>query len=506
MLGGVRQPTPVLHSTLNLGRGLAVAVPRERQSAVIIAMLRQGADPSPTAKLCKTFQTDYELAFQLVMSHKNSLTISLAESVVFRTNGRRPNDPSPPSMLRGLLILNLCKPTRISSIELELTGKSTASWPQAVGSRCVNVTEEHEIFNASTVFFRAGSTDKGRDGWKEFQKGVYTYPISFMIPGNAPPTLECLKGNVTWRLNGQVHREDDTEDTENIIVRRQWDSQLQYFLSISGRSFYIGGTLPIQITILPMAKIKIHGISVILEGACYALYSKRIARTDPIRRFSLLSLKVSSQESESILPIISDDPEAFKHLPFYETVTPEDDPSGVPSNLMGPGPWSFQRDLALPTSCTQVIFRVERGDDKYVDQKTGNGKLFDIIMQTPVNILSCRCTPEWTSLPCYNKFTYDDSAATPPSCPCIVKNIPSVQTRELSRGLYDGLDRIPSRQSTESVSTVESSSINSISILRGDSLYDLNTQFERLVSGQESEFGEAPPAYYAAVWQTPSQP
>ena len=69
------------------------------------------------------------------MSHKtpkNSLTISLAESVVFRKNtscgGRRPNDASPASSLRGLLILDLCKPTRISSIELELTGKSSTSW------------------------------------------------------------------------------------------------------------------------------------------------------------------------------------------------------------------------------------------------------------------------------------------------------------------------------------------------------------------------------------------
>jgi len=120
----------------------------------------------------------------------------------------------------------------------------------------------------------------------------------------------------------------------------------------------------------------------------------------------LLSLKASSQESKPILPIISDDPEAFKHSPFYKTVTSEGDPSGM-SGFMGPGPWTFQRELALPTSCTRmhfsnknrranilithtlkVVFRVERGDDKYVDQKTGNRKLFDVIMQTPVNILS----------------------------------------------------------------------------------------------------------------------
>jgi arrestin-related trafficking adapter 3/6 len=122
--------------------------------------------------------------------------------------------------------------------------------------------------------------------------GVYTYPISFMIPGDAPPTLSCAHGNVTWRLSAQVHRpgtfsqklsasqevivivspgEDDTEDTENIIIERQWDLQLQYLISVSGRSFYVGGTLPIQITIMPMTKAKVHRISVILEGAGYVL-------------------------------------------------------------------------------------------------------------------------------------------------------------------------------------------------------------------------------------------
>ena len=102
--------------------------------------------------------------------------------------------------------------------------------------------------------------------------------------------MDCPYGHVTWRLKAQVHRpgtfiqklsasqeviliaspgEDDTEDTENIIIERQWDMQLQYLISVSGRSFYIGGTLPIQITILPMTKAKVHRISVILEGVCY---------------------------------------------------------------------------------------------------------------------------------------------------------------------------------------------------------------------------------------------
>lgn len=118
-------------------------------------------------------------------------------------------------------------------------------------------------------------------------EGVYTYPISITLPSSAPPTLECNFGQVQWRLKAQVHRpgtfstklvakrhviviacptDDVTEDTESINVERQWDNQLQYLITISGRSFYIGGAIPITFTIMPLLKAKVHRIAVILEG------------------------------------------------------------------------------------------------------------------------------------------------------------------------------------------------------------------------------------------------
>ena len=144
-----------------------------------------------------------------------------------------------------------------------------------------------------------------------------------------------------------------------------------------------------------------------LERTDYYTGTKRIARTDPIQRIPLLSLKSDDKDGGAILPLISEDPEAFKHSPFYSAMNPEDDPSTVAASLMGPGPWAFHHELRLPKSCTQlsfsnqnrrayilithnlkVIFRVERGDDEFVDQKSGKRKLFDIVVQTPVHILS----------------------------------------------------------------------------------------------------------------------
>jgi hypothetical protein len=118
-------------------------------------------------------------------------------------------------------------------------------------------------------------------------QGTYTYPISFSIPNNSPPTIECDHGSMIWRLKAKVHRpgafttkltaerevhvvaapgEEDTEDSENIIIERQWDSQLQYLIAISGRSFPTGGTIPLDLTIMPFTKAKVHRISVHIDG------------------------------------------------------------------------------------------------------------------------------------------------------------------------------------------------------------------------------------------------
>jgi hypothetical protein len=70
---------------------------------------------------------------------KNSLSIRLAESAVFLrsdyTHSRRPSESvtsSRDSLLRGLLVLDLAKPTRITNIEVQLTAVAAFSCPEGV--------------------------------------------------------------------------------------------------------------------------------------------------------------------------------------------------------------------------------------------------------------------------------------------------------------------------------------------------------------------------------------
>lgn len=138
---------------------------------------------------------------------------------------------------------------------------------------------------------------------------------------------------------------------------------------------------------------------------------KRLVRSDAIKRVVLVSLKDQRKE-HPILPLNSDDIDAFKGSPLYGTVNSDEGLSEVVANLMGPGPWSIQQDVPLPKSCQElhftnknkksniiishtlkVIFRVQRGDDQEVDPQTGKRKMFDIVVQTPIHILSVRRAP-----------------------------------------------------------------------------------------------------------------
>lgn len=101
---------------------------------------------------------------------ENSLSIRLAEAAVFLrsdyTHSRRNNDSSSSrdSLLRGLLVMELAKPTRITNIEAELTAVASISVPEGIagdfvwiGARRLDTVEHHRVFHTSTILFRSSA-------------------------------------------------------------------------------------------------------------------------------------------------------------------------------------------------------------------------------------------------------------------------------------------------------------------------------------------------------------
>jgi len=73
--------------------------------------------------------------------NKNCLSIRLSESAVFLrtddpTGRRRIIDAPPTSMLRGLLTLELAKPTKITSIDIELQATTSTALPEGMHPSC----------------------------------------------------------------------------------------------------------------------------------------------------------------------------------------------------------------------------------------------------------------------------------------------------------------------------------------------------------------------------------
>jgi arrestin-related trafficking adapter 3/6 len=141
----------------------------------------------------------------------------------------------------------------------------------------------------------------------------------------------------------------------------------------------------------------------------YFTFTPMACRTDVARHFNLLSIR-SSEKNTPILPL-SQNVTASTDSPLHALFGPNDNPSEITASLMGPGPWTFQMALLVPSACgtlhcsnknmrapiqishlLKVVVRVERGDDSQVDAKTGKPKQFDIVMRIPVYILSVRAS------------------------------------------------------------------------------------------------------------------
>ncbi|GAA6003870.1 hypothetical protein JCM10207_006445 [Rhodosporidiobolus poonsookiae] len=374
------------------------------------------------------------------------------------------------------------------------------------------------------------------DGWKEFRAGTYTFPISIPVPASLPPSLACEFGNVTYQLKAYVHRagaltanltastdvtlvstpsEDDTEENESIVVERLWDLQCKYHVAISGKSFPIGGQIPISIRLNPMAKIKLYRVTAQLEQktSYFAAVAsgRKLTRHETPKRFQLLRIE-HKDPSQPLLPILSDDPNVLQDHPLKDFfINPNSADDTTPSLLDPTAPWHFEGLVQLPDCSTKINFsthhdqsniavahnlkimlRVERGDDEFLDSK-GKRKLWDVVVETNVHILSCRL--QQNLLPAYSASL--PSLSGPSSSRSSRRNQQNqshdcshhhTTTPARTNNLHLSLNPAAHRNHEAPVATLEQ-----------------NLLFARLISGETTPAGETPPTYDAVVDGTAPQ-
>ncbi|WRT69571.1 uncharacterized protein IL334_006559 [Kwoniella shivajii] len=366
--------------------------------------------------------------------------------------------------------------------------------------------------------------------WKEFRKefGSVTYRLkaSVVRVGALTPNLtEDMEINMIAQP-----QEDDMEETENVLVERQWEEQMRYQITLGGKAFPIAGTIPISIRLMPLLKCKIHRLTVALE-------EKKVARHETPKRFVLLFIKQpdAKERIEPLLPIISDDPNAAENSPVAEMARQavinnpptdvfdlERDPNdSMYAQLMEPtGPWHLEKDLHIPDCTSKIKFttkhdqtnitvghwlkvtiRVERGDDEAMDTK-GRRKQFDIIIETPIKILDCRVNSHWNSLPTYSALNRGVSSI--PGVCSVHGNKSTAPIAGSGRPENNLISTASSIIIHPHASDVGSSHIPrraTVDLTTGptetgeDSLLERNIVYDRLMSGQQTETGEIPPSY-----------
>lgn len=259
---------------------------------------------------------------------------------------------------------------------------------------------------------------------------------------------------------------------------------------------------------------------------------RRVARHEAVKKYPLLALKSDEKPAQPLLPILSDDPAAVTKSPLaplaIKALAGDEDTDDAAASLLNPtGPWYLESALQVPdcssrirfsskhakTNMTishwlKVVMRVERGDDTALDSK-GRRKQFDIIIETPLHLLNCRVNNQLNTLPTYAAFfPISGQQVSLGTCkvhgakmtvPPLVDESATAPAAILQNTTISGL--VGGRQATNGSSGAGTARRVGELDERTDSLLGRNIVFDRLVSGQESEAGEAPPTYEAVLRQ-----
>lgn len=305
----------------------------------------------------------------------------------------------------------------------------------------------------------------------------------------------AFKANLSGKREVPIIRspsQDFLELVEPIAVSRTWDHQLHYEIIISGKSFPIGTKIPIAFKLTPLAKVQVHKLKVFLsEKIDYFAKDRTVQRRD--RKISILLLKKCAgkplakefwpsevkvlggertpeeREVRRTLAIRRRETEALQNNTFPEPLPEPAD------NLLGDidlgmeewwGPTEIEMNVQLPTcedmerdrskrlahDCTwknvhvhhwlKIVIRLSRADTNDPSKR----RHYEISVDSPISLLSCRATQANLSLPEYSDLS-SGTLSTQPVCGC-------ASTAQASR------ERTGNKLSNDPMSSAQNTNIN----------------------------------------------
>ncbi|KAK9456528.1 hypothetical protein V1511DRAFT_457166 [Dipodascopsis uninucleata] len=273
-------------------------------------------------------------------------------------------------------------------------------------------------------------TSKSKN-YRLFPPGDYHYNFELLLDSALPESIECTLGSVRYELEATIERpgafksklvgkksvllvrtpaEANLENGEPIVVSRNWEDQLHYDIVIGGKAFPIGTTVPVAFKLTPLAKVRCHRIRILItENTEYFCHNKKVHRIEPVRKY-LLYEHGSSNET-NLLGDLDDGSETAGPIEFE-------------LNAKIPGCEMTNRESLRPDTTyanikvhhwIKVLLRLSKTDPDDPSKR----RHFEVSIDSPFHLLSCRCTMANVSLPAYNIFSAPSSSNGIPACPCV---------------------------------------------------------------------------------------
>lgn len=268
-------------------------------------------------------------------------------------------------------------------------------------------------------------TETHTKGYRTFETGEYFYNFELPIPQSLPESIDGNFGSVRYFLEASIERpgtfrtkvsgvqnvtlircpaDNNTEINEPIAICKQWEDQLAYDIIVSGKTFTIGGKIPIAFKLTPLAKIQLHRVRVYITENCeYFCRDKRVHRMEPTKKF-LLEERMSKDGLGGNL--------LMELTPGMEDASGEllSRSAELEMNPEIPKFFPRRREILHPNSTYENVkihhwiklsLRVSKADPKAEPEEEGKKKHYEISIESPIHLLDPRCTNANVYLPEY---------------------------------------------------------------------------------------------------------
>jgi hypothetical protein len=295
------------------------------------------------------------------------------------------------------------------------SSSGTSSNSSPINSGCSNS-------NRFRILRRSSSTSK----FNLISAGTHKYPFELFIPGNIPETVDTERGTVNYKLSATAIRSGlfpnlhvsqnvtiirtvlEERNSEGIAIASEWNNQLGYEITIPKRAYPIGDSIDIDLKLSPKTKkVNIVGIKIQIEEE--SVYKSRGQKSIESRTLSvhkvnnfaeqiIISSKndndIITQEGSSSSAQIQDDENNLENLFYHKNIL-----LPIPK-CTSPIYFSYKSPSINISHHLKFIFTIKSDN---IDDGKKKKKKFDIKVDIPITILSCKCAED---LPQYEDGNY----------------------------------------------------------------------------------------------------